>query len=110
MVGTVQYMSPEQAAARNHELTPATDIYALGAILYSVLTGRPPFEKRPSVLEMIGRVVGGKFPPPRAVKPVGVAGAGSGLLEGDVAGAGGALRVGEGPGGRRGPLARPTSR
>jgi len=66
--GTLMFMSPEQAAGATF-LSPATDIYSLGATLYVVLTGKLPFAVEGSVHELRQKVIRGEFAPPRQVNP-----------------------------------------
>jgi serine/threonine-protein kinase len=66
VMGTPQYMSPEQAAGKLEELGPACDVYSLGATLYHVLCGQPPFNGK-SVAEILANVQKGNFPKPRSI-------------------------------------------
>ena len=65
-VGTPAFMSPEQAAGRLNELGPASDVYSLGAMLYSLLTGRAPFTDI-DLGDVLRKVQAGEFMPPRQV-------------------------------------------
>ncbi len=64
--GTPQFMSPEQARRDGKPITAAADIYGLGATLYFLLTGRPPFAKD-SVSKIAERVERGEFEKPRSL-------------------------------------------
>jgi serine/threonine protein kinase len=60
LLGTPQFMSPEQATGRLAELSPASDVYSLGTTLYQLLTGRMPFEGS-SVPEILEQVLQGRL-------------------------------------------------
>jgi Protein kinase domain len=68
ILGTPTYMAPEQAAGQSRQVGPATDIYSLGAILYRLLIGRPPFVGE-SVMEIVRQVADADPIPPRYLQP-----------------------------------------
>jgi WD40 repeat protein/tRNA A-37 threonylcarbamoyl transferase component Bud32 len=67
-MGTPSYMAPEQARGQAKTVGPAADVYALGAILYELITGRPPFNEA-SPAETIARVLAEDPVPPSRLQP-----------------------------------------
>src|SRR5262249_29220091 len=68
VMGTPSYMAPEQAAGKSKEIGTGVDIYSLGAILYEVLTGAPPFEG-PSAWDTVTLVLSAEPVPPSRRNP-----------------------------------------
>jgi tetratricopeptide (TPR) repeat protein len=68
ILGTPSYMAPEQAGGKHRPVGPAVDTYALGAILYDLVTGRPPF-KAASAMGTVWQVLHQEPVPPRQLQP-----------------------------------------
>src|SRR5207249_2295763 len=68
ILGTPNYMPPEQARGRRNEIGPCSDVYSLGGILFFLLTGRPPFVGQ-TLEETLAQVLHSEPVPPRLLTP-----------------------------------------
>jgi len=68
VMGSPNYMAPEQASGELMRIGPHTDVYALGGILYELLTGQPPFQSA-TITDLFVQITTAKPTPPRAIEP-----------------------------------------
>jgi serine/threonine protein kinase len=68
VLGTPAYMPPEQALGKTSAVNALSDVYSLGAVIYRLVTGRPPFQAA-TAAETLVQVIAGEFAPPRLLNP-----------------------------------------
>src|SRR5207253_4264414 len=68
LLGTPAYMSPEQALGNVKEIDEQSDVWSLGAVLYEILTGRPPYTEKNAV-QLLIKIAKDKFPPVLSLAP-----------------------------------------
>tara|TARA_R110002049_G_scaffold72490_7_gene187473 strand:- start:14367 stop:15947 length:1581 start_codon:yes stop_codon:yes gene_type:complete len=68
LIGTPHFMPPEQAGQSTEQVGPTADVYSIGAVLYAMLTGRPPFQAA-SPLEVVAQVISQDAVPPSVLNP-----------------------------------------
>lgn len=68
VIGTPAYMSPEQALGNVREIDEQSDVWSLGAVLYEILTGRPPYTEKNAV-QLLIKIAKDKFPPVQEIAP-----------------------------------------
>ena len=68
VIGTPAYMSPEQALGNVAEIDEQSDVWSLGAVLYEILTGRPPYQEKNAV-QLLIKIAKDRFPPVLSIAP-----------------------------------------